>query len=234
MSPGGNGVALEGTSLSGDGRYLAFASTAPNLVPGDTNGALDVFVFDRSTCAVERVSVTSGAAQANGGSVFPSISRDGRFVAFLSSATNLGPTADTNGAPDVFVRDRMNGVTLLVSSALNGGWGNNSPSESGPLVISGNGQFVAFWSDASNLVAADTNGVTDLFVRDVAGGTTTRVSVATGGVQATGPELVGQVLMNPALSDDGGTSHSLLRRPTLCRATPMACPMSFATTARPA
>jgi Tol biopolymer transport system component len=203
MSPGGNGVALEGTSLSGDGRYLAFASTAPNLVPGDTNGALDVFVFDRSTCAVERVSVTSGAAQANGGSVFPSISRDGRFVAFLSSATNLGPTADTNGAPDVFVRDRMNGVTLLVSSALNGGWGNNSPSESGPLVISGNGQFVAFWSDASNLVAADTNGVTDLFVRDVAGGTTTRVSVATGGVQATGPELVGQVLMNPALSDDG-------------------------------
>jgi Tol biopolymer transport system component len=187
----------------GDGRYLAFASTAANLVAGDTNGVLDVFVFDRTTCAVERVSVSSAQAQGNFGSVFPAISRDGRFVAFLSSATNLGPTADTNGAPDVFVRDRLNGVTQLVSSALNGGWGNNSANESGPLAISGNGQFVAFWSDASNLVSGDTNGVTDLFVRDLNGGTTTRVSVATGGVQATGTELIGQVLMIPAISDDG-------------------------------
>ena len=203
MSPGGAGFALEGTSVSGDGRYLAFASTAFNLVPFDSNGVLDVFVFDRTTCAVERISVTSDEAQANAGSVFPSISRDGRFVAFLSSATNLGPTADPNGAPDVFLRDRLNGVTLLVSAAVDGGWGNNSPAESGPLTISGNGQFVSFWSDASNLVSGDTNGQTDLFVRDVAGGFTTRVSVATGGVQGTGSELVGQVAMIPALSDDG-------------------------------
>ena len=203
MSPGGNGVALEGTSVSGDGRYLAFASTAFDLVPFDSNAAVDVFVFDRAACAVERISVTSDEAQGNAGSVFPSISRDGRFVAFLSAATNLGPTPDPNGAPDVFVRDRLNGVTLLVSAALDGGWGNNSPGESGPLTISGNGQFVAFWSNASNLVNADTNGQTDLFVRDVAGGFTTRVSVASGGVQGTGSELIGQVGMIPALSDDG-------------------------------
>ena len=203
MSPGGSGVTLEATSLSGDGRYLVFSSSAPDLVPGDTNGVVDVFAFDRTTCAVERISVTSDEAQANAGSVFPSISRDGRFVAFLSAATNLGPTADPNGAPDVFVRDRLNGVTLLVSAALDGGWGNNTLSESGQLTISGNGQAVAFWSNASNLVSGDTNGQTDLFVRDVTGGSTTRVSVATGGVQATGAELVGQVSMFPALSDDG-------------------------------
>ena len=203
MSPGGSGVALEETSLSGDGRYLAFSSSAPDLVPGDTNGALDVFVFDRATCATERISVTSDEAQANAGSIFPSISRDGRFVAFLSAATNLGPSPDPNGAPDVFVRDRLNGTTQLVSAALAGGWGNNTSSESGPVAISGNGQFVAFWSNASDLVNPDTNGQTDLFVRDLAGGSTTRVSVATGGVQATGSELVNQVTMTPAFSDDG-------------------------------
>jgi Tol biopolymer transport system component len=91
MSPGGNGVALEGTAVSGDGRYLAFASTAANLVAGDTNGVLDVFVFDRTTCAVERVSVSSAQAQGNFGSVFPAISRDGRFVAFLRQQPTSAP-----------------------------------------------------------------------------------------------------------------------------------------------
>jgi Tol biopolymer transport system component len=203
MSPGGTGVVLETTAVSGDGRYLAFSSSASDLVPGDGNATLDVFVFDRSTCTTENVSVTSAEGLANGASVFPAISRDGRFVAFLSAATNLGPTADTNNAPDVFVRDRLNGITLLVSAAFDGGWANTTASESGPLTISGNGQFVAFWSNASNLVSGDTNGNTDLFVRDVAGGVTTRVSVATGGVQGNGVELIGQVSMLPALSDDG-------------------------------
>ena len=94
--------------LSAEGRYVAFHSTAPDLVPGDSNGATDVFVHDRQTDAIERVSLTQDGLEGNGDSRRPFISADGRYTAFQSEASNLVP-ADTNGVYDVFVRDRWTG-----------------------------------------------------------------------------------------------------------------------------
>lgn len=148
--------------ISADGRFVAFESFASNLVAGDTNGDWDVFVHDRLTGVTERVSVDSAGNQGNNFSFRPSISADGRFVAFDSRANNLA-TGDTNGRDDVFVRDRQNGVTELVSANLSGTLGNNfsvRPS------ISADGRFVAFDSLSSNLVAGDTNGQFDIFVRN--------------------------------------------------------------------
>src|ERR687892_5749 len=107
------------SSISADGRFVAFASLATNLVPGDTNDSEDVFVRDRATGQTTRVSVASNGAQADDWSFpTPSISADGRFVAFTSFATNLVP-GDTNGIDDVFVHDRATGETTRVSVASN-------------------------------------------------------------------------------------------------------------------
>src|SRR5207249_1385057 len=103
-------------SISADGRFVAFASDATNLVPGDTNGFQDVFVHDRLTGTTERVSVDSAGTQGNSVSLEPSISADGRLVAFRSFASNLVP-GDTNGVKDVFVHDRA-GVTAPASLTL--------------------------------------------------------------------------------------------------------------------
>ena len=169
-------------SLSADGRFVAFHSEATNLVPGDTNGYGDVFVHDRQTGVTTRVSVASDGSQSNGFSWWPSLSADGRFVAFHSEATNLVP-GDTNGYGDVFVHDRQTGVTTRVSVASDGTQGNSSSWLSS---ISANGRFVAFLSWASNLVPDDTNGYCDVFVHDRQTGTTTRVSVASDGTQGNG------------------------------------------------
>jgi len=101
------------------GRFVLFTSGATNLVPGDTNGVYDVFVRDLVTGTIERVSVGSAGAQADGSSFGSSISRDGRFVGFHSSATNL-VAGDTNGAADAFVRDRELGVNVRVSVSSTG------------------------------------------------------------------------------------------------------------------
>ncbi len=167
-------------SMSADGRYVAFKSYATNLVPGDTNGAPDIFVRDRLTAVATRVSVTTSGAQANFGSDGPAISADGRYVAFRSAATNL-VSGDTNGQSDVFVHDRVTGGTARVSVASGGAQANGS---SGSPTISGDGRLVAFESLASNLVGGDTNGSWDIFAHDRATGTTTRVSVTTDGKQA--------------------------------------------------
>src|SRR3989442_1497918 len=110
----------------------------------------------------ERVSVTSGGTEGNGASLGSALSADGRFVAFQSDATNLAP-GDTNGATDVFVRDRQTGMTERVSVASDGTQANNASSYP---ALSADGRFVAFQSDATNLVAGDTNGATDVFVHD--------------------------------------------------------------------
>ncbi len=127
----------------------------------------------------ERASVDSGGAQGNNDSGLPSISADGRFVAFWSYASNL-VAGDTNGFDDVFVRDRQSGTTERVSVDSGGAQGNDVSHYSS---ISADGRFVAFQSRASNLVAGDTNGFVDVFVRDRQSGTTERVSLATGGAQ---------------------------------------------------
>jgi Tol biopolymer transport system component len=174
----GNGDS-ECPSISADGRYVAFASLASNLVPGDTNGRMDIFVHDRLTGQTTRVSVASDGTEGNGDSGFPSISADGRYVAFASLASNLVP-GDTNGTWDVFVHDRLTGQTTRVSVASGGAQGNG---DSRFPSISADGRYVAFQSYASNLVPGDTNGVLDVFVHDRLTGQTTRVSVASDGTQ---------------------------------------------------
>lgn len=173
--------------ISGDGRYVTFTSDASNLVPGDTNGTVDIFVYDRFTRRTTRVSVASNGSEANGGGVFSSISPDGRFVAFQSDADNLVP-GDTNGFPDVFLHDRVRHTTIRVSVDSNGNQGNGvSALPDGQSLVSAYGRDVAFVSTADNLVPGDTNSTGDIFVRDIGRGITSRASVATGGGQADGP-----------------------------------------------
>ncbi|MGB7895074.1 MAG: calcium-binding protein, partial [Microcoleus sp.] len=159
-------------SISADGRFVAFQSQASNLVPGDTNNKNDIFVRDLSTNTTTRVSVDSAGIQGNNDSFNPSISADGRFVAF-ASFSNLVP-GDTNNQPDIFVRDLLSNTTTRVSVDSAGNQGNSLSNNS---AISADGRFVAFQSYASNLVPGDTNNQFDIFVRDLSTNTTTRASV---------------------------------------------------------
>ncbi len=175
----GNGASSE-PAISADGRFVAFSSRATNLVAGDTNAYQDVFVHDRQSGTTERVSVATGGAQGSNASFEPSISADGRFVAFSSQASNL-VAGDTNGLCDVFVHDRLSGTTERLSVAASGAEANGY-SYGGS--ISGDGRFVAFTSTAANLVPGDTNGVDDVFVRDRLSATTELVSAASWGGSA--------------------------------------------------
>lgn len=169
------------TSISADGRFVAFQSSASNLVPGDTNGRSDIFLNDRKTGITELISIGSDGSGASAGSLAPSVSGNGGLVAFQSAASNL-VADDTNGDWDVFVRDRSTGTMELMSMATDGSQGNDgsfAPS------FSADGRFVAFYSDASNLVPDDTNNAPDVFVHDRETGTTERVSVGPDGSQGT-------------------------------------------------
>ncbi|GIU84056.1 MAG: hypothetical protein KatS3mg008_0831 [Acidimicrobiales bacterium] len=159
--------------VSADGRFVAFESYASDLVSGDTNGVRDVFVRDVVSGVTSLVSVDRFGGPADQTSFGASVSADGRFVAFVSYASDLVP-GDTNGAPDVFVRDVVSGVTSLVSVDRFGG---PADGESFGASVSADGRFVAFRSSASDLVEGDTNGVIDVFVRDVVSGVTSLVSV---------------------------------------------------------
>jgi Tol biopolymer transport system component len=161
-------------AISADGRFVVFESVASNLVAGDTNHKYDVFVRDRRTQLTRRVSVGPGGQQANGRSFEGAISAHGRFVTFLSDASNL-VAGDTNGTSDVFVRDRVAQVTRRVSVGPGGQQANESSFDT---VISAHGRFVAFASDASNLVPGDTNNTGVVFVRDRTAHVTRRVSVS--------------------------------------------------------
>jgi Tol biopolymer transport system component len=271
------GSSLE-PSISGDGRYVAFASGSARLVAGDSNGVVDIFVRDRQTGRTARVSRSSSGQQANGGSGRPAISLDGRYIAFYSNATNLTPESlvgifvhdRQTGATervaalgileaisadgrflaivsrrvfdeinyDVSVWDRRLGVREVVATGRRGSpilraaiSGNgryvayagagvyvydrltgirervdlNSSEEPanlyGPLgskpSISRDGRYVAFASSATNLNVSDSNGVTDVFVRDREAGTTRRVSVGPGARQADGKSY------DPSISANG-------------------------------
>src|SRR5205085_7826655 len=131
--------------LSADGRYVAVASSATTLVPGDTNTFSDVFVRDRQTGTTQRVSVSSSGAEGNDDSDTAAISSDGRYVAFTSCATNL-VSRDSSGFCDIFVRDRQASTTERVSVASNGRAGND---DSDGAAISGDGRYVAFTSYAT-------------------------------------------------------------------------------------
>ena len=174
-------AASQGPGVNLDGSVIAFYSDASNLVAGDLNGARDVYVYDYNQGQIERISVSSSgeladrASQAAGGQ--PSLDASGNLVAFYSDATNL-VAEDTDAQPDVFLRIRdtgtgsASGETLLISKAADGGPAN------GPSLypsISADGNLIAFQSFASNLVAGDTNGVSDVFVYNRTTGTTERI-----------------------------------------------------------
>ena len=185
-------------SISADGRFVAFASAATNLVPDDTNGHLDIFVCDRNTGTIERVSIGnpgSGEVQGDGDSILPAISGNGLVVGFKSLADNLVPN-DTNGVVDVFVRDRAANVTERISVNING---ENANDFSFPPTVNNDGRFVGFGSFATNLVQHDTNTTSDVFVRDRQIGFTKQADINDLGEEANGgtPDVV------PALSSDG-------------------------------
>jgi Tol biopolymer transport system component len=182
-------------AISANGRYVAFDSAASNLVSGDSNGYVDVFVRDRKLHKTYLVSVSSAGVQGNGVSYAPAISANGRYVAFDSAASNL-VSGDSNGYIDIFVRDRKLHKTFLVSVSSAGiqANGNSGDYAAG---VSADGRYVAFDSAASNLTGADTNGYQDVFVRDRKLHRTSRVSVSSAGVQGNAESYT------PAISADG-------------------------------
>ncbi|MDX2087992.1 MAG: hypothetical protein SFX73_09085 [Kofleriaceae bacterium] len=254
VSVGSAGQANAGSGagwITDDGRQVAFASAASNLLAGDTNDASDVFVIDLATMAIERASLTADDAQTGtgGGNGSSNLSADGRYVLFNSHATNVVP-GDTNGNLDLFVRDRVAGTTVRVDGGTlpNGVTIAGQPSLDGAVVgfystasnviandangnkydvflrttatgaitlisqstagvqanesswvpyLSADKRLVAFQSYATNLVANDTNGMNDIFLRDLDASTTTLISRGMGGVPANGPSE------NPKLSADG-------------------------------
>jgi len=180
-------------SISGDGRFVVFQSEAGNLVTGDANSASDIFVRDVLLASTTLVSRSTAGVQGNGNSSVPCISADGSFIAYESTADNL-VAGDTNGQADIFVTDRVTGATERASVSSAGVQGNIFSREAD---LSADGRFVAFHSGATTLVAGDTNGSTDIFVRDRQTGTTTRMSLSTGGAQGDSTSQL------PAVSGDG-------------------------------
>lgn len=175
--------------LSADGRFAAFGTPASNLVPSDTNGQWDVYVRDLALATTTMVSVGDQGTLGNGNASRSSISGDGRFVAFLSLASNFAP-GDQAGTDDVFVHDRDpdvdgiydedGGVTELVSvpfAGTGGAGGCDVPT------LSPDGRYVVFESDSGALVAGDTNSAFDVFLRDRLAGSTERISVSSSGIQ---------------------------------------------------
>ncbi len=212
-------------SASADGRFVAFSSTATTLVAGDTNGSADIFVKDRQTGAVTRVSVRTGGAEFVGDSVSPDISADGRYVTFVSAAfltaddtnTSSCPGANVTGpsCPDVFRHDRITGETirLSVSSA-----GVQADAASAAPRISGDGRFVVYESAGHDAGRLRQQPRRDIFLRDAQTATTTRMSVATGGAQSDRDASA------PSISDDGSRVSFLSDATTLdASADPLAC-----------
>jgi hypothetical protein len=195
VGPGGlesNGYS-DWPAIDDGARIVAFYSHATNLVPGDTNGVVDIFVHDRSTNATRRVSVSSEGEQATGGSAWARVDAQGRVVAFGSAADNLVDN-DANQAADVFLHDLRTGQTELVSVASSGERGDGSSQQPD---LTPDGHLVAWASNSRNLVDGDTNGFSDIFVRDLEHGTTQRVSLTADGRQGNGNSY------QPDLSADG-------------------------------
>jgi len=187
------GGASTAGGVSADGRFVVFESSSTNLVPNDLNGRKDVFLRDLQLGTTTLLSVNVLGLPGNGDSTWPSISDDGRFIAFASDASDL-VAGDANFTTDVFVRDRTAGTTVLASVSLTGTTGNG---RSRNPMISSDGRFVVFDSRAGNLVAGGSGSVANIFVRNLVAGTTQRVSAAPDGSEAN----VNNVL--PYISPDG-------------------------------
>lgn len=204
------GSTMEGHAvISADGRYVAFSSTVGQLVANDTNGSADIFVYDSSNKSIKRVSVASDGSEGSGCSCgwpdscngceyhwvnsHPSISADGRYIAFTSFSDNL-VNGDLPDTPDVFIHDQVNNTTTIVSRASDGNLGNAG---SGEAYISADGNYIAFSSRASNLVAEDWNNQQDVFLWQRTTGNLSRVSVASDGSEGN------LTSTDPVISEDG-------------------------------
>ncbi len=182
-------------SISIDGHHVVFESQATNLVENDTNGTRDVFLYNRDLGTFKRVNVDSNGNQGSPSTIefLAVVSADGQYTAYASSATDLVDN-DTNNRFDVFRHDDNSGETALVSINTSGSQGNAG---SNRPAISGDGRIVAFQSNSTNLVAGDSNGADDIFVRDMDEGTTIRVSVNSDSVEGNGDSTL------PGISADG-------------------------------
>lgn len=169
-------------SVSGNGRYVAFYSIADNLVAGDTNGLADVFVKDLANGSIRRASTDGAGAQVtDSGSFFPSVSNTGEHVAFTSWSASL-VSGDTNNKGDVFVKDLTTGAIVRASTDSTNAQGNGPASSNARFPqIDGSGRFVVFESGFTNLVPGDTNGVGDVFLKNVVTGSIRLVSADAGG-----------------------------------------------------
>jgi len=159
LSPNGNGES-GWPAISVDGVWVTYPSHASNLVPGDTNSQRDIFLANTSTGQMTRVSTDSAGVQGNGFCGAPQISANGRHVAFMSGSNNL-ISGDTNATWDIFRKDTQSNQTVRYSTASDGAQSNRS---SDYPAISASGAHVTFVSQASNLVADDTNGTWDVFL----------------------------------------------------------------------
>ena len=197
VSTDASGAQANGSSyrpvFSPDGTKVAFYSYGSNLVPGDTNGATDIFIKDLTTGVVTRVSTDGTGAQGNSSSYGPVFSPDGTKVAFYSLASNLVPN-DTNGAIDIFVKDLLSGETIRIATNAAGAQGNDYSYQA---VFSPDGTKVAFYSYASNLVAGDTNNNADIFIKDLNSGAVTLVSTDAAAIQGNSSSYT------PVFSPDG-------------------------------
>ncbi len=186
--------------LTPDGRYVSFESYASNLATNATGGYLNVFLRDLSNGVPEMISVGAGGVAPNGVSLDASLSDNGRFVAFESAASNLGPT-DTNGFLDVYVRDRLSGINILCSRYTNG-MGNGNGSSFDPI-ISANGRYIVFESFADNLVPGDTNGAIDVFAYDSTLGTVQLISAAPSSRSGNGGSFLQVYRLNQSMTPNG-------------------------------
>ncbi|MBB4675637.1 TolB family protein [Crossiella cryophila] len=189
----GDKLAHHGTAVSADGRFVVFPSAATNLVPGDTNGSVDMFLKDRATGTVTRANTTATGEQSSSYTLMPAITADGGQVFFVAWGDNLVP-GDTEDTPDVFVKTLRTGEIRRVNTAGDGRAADAQPYQP---TISADGRYLSFSSIAANLVPGDTNNVDDVFLKDLRTGVLTRISLRANGKQADGFSVT------PALSADG-------------------------------
>jgi Tol biopolymer transport system component len=198
---GGNGHSTAGQA-SDYGRYVVFQSDASNLVPGDTNGVSDIFLRDMFTGTTRLISMAADGGFANGASTDPVMTPDGTCVVFISAATNL-VAGDTNGIPDVFVRDLITQTTWLVSVKATGNGSPPAASMATP-VITPEGRYVAFFSDARGLAAGVPSMTTgEVYVRDLLAGKTIWASTNAAATVSNVLQLGSMPSTHPVLSDDG-------------------------------
>jgi flagellin-like hook-associated protein FlgL len=187
LTQGGNGDSSNPV-MSANGRYVTYQSAASNLVAGDTNTRTDIFVTDILMGTTERVSITSSAQESNGNASNAAISADGRYVVFQTPGNNL-VSNDTNGNVDVFMRDRQAGTTVRISQ-IGSTEGNGL---SGYASISADGRYISFGSQATTLLASDTDATTDMYIKDILTGSLTLASVSSSGQKGTGTNTQGRL-----------------------------------------